>query len=304
LRNKIAAYSTINTTVSQVASETALPLTNGVKSVNGTTGLTKINSKFLNYHRIGTGPHHLVFVHGLGGTQDYYTPLISALALGDTYSAHVFDLEGHGLSPTHPLSVLSIESFAADIGGVFQHAGISVSNPGILFAQSMGCLAALKFALDEPSIVSKLVLIGPPPSPLPPAASKASYARAALVRAKGMAAVADAVVNAGASRNTKAKNPVAVAAVRLSLLGQDPESYAKACSALAGATKVLDVGALSAPTLIITGQEDNFSPPAICKKYAAAIKNTRYMVLKEVGQWPIFEALPEVTEAVKGFLSK
>jgi pimeloyl-ACP methyl ester carboxylesterase len=299
LTNEIGSAETPNLTVERVSSNSPFRITNLAKTLGAGIGLTELNGKQLNYKRQGSGDNHIVFVHGLGGTMDYWTPLISKLSLSEN-SLHLFDLEGHGLSPTHPLSKLSIESFALDIRSIFDAA--KVSTPTTLFAHSLGCLAALKFTLDNPDLVGKLVLVGPPPSPLPDAASKGSYARASIVRSEGMRAVVDAVVDAGTSAHSKKENPTAIAAVRLSLLGQDPESYAKALWALAGATQELKVEQIRAKTLIITGNEDKVSPPSLCEKYASRIQDARHVVLSNVGHWHVFENVDGVAEVVKPFL--
>ncbi|KAJ9158216.1 Bifunctional 4-hydroxyphenylacetate degradation enzyme [Coniochaeta hoffmannii] len=303
LRNRIASPSAANATVDQVSSHSAFTLTNAAKTIGGRADLTQINSKPLHYQRLGSGDDSIVFVHGLGGTKDYWSPLISALSLTEKATLHLFDFEGHGLSPTHPLSALSIESLACDLAGVFQLAGVSASKPATLVAHSMGCLVAMRFALDNPSLVGKLVLVGPPPSPLPKPASEGSYARAALARTKGMAAVVDAVVGAGTSERTKRENPVAVAAVRLSLLGQDPEAYAKACQALAGSGgRELEVEGLGMPTVIVTGDEDKVSPPALCDGYVGRMGDARRVVLEGVGHWHVYEDVKGVAESLRGFL--
>jgi pimeloyl-ACP methyl ester carboxylesterase len=299
--NKIASPSSTNYNIERVKNESYIPQTNLSKSING-IGLTKINGKDLNYQSLGaTGNKPIIFVHGLGGTLEYWTPLINALSLADTRSLHLFDLEGHGLSPTSPLSTLSLSSFADDVKGVFQHAGIS--SGATLIAHSLGCLIAMAFVLANPGLVEKLILVGPPPSPLPEAASMGSFQRATITRTKGMAAVVDAVVGAGTSEQTKKSNFIGVAAVRLSLLGQDPEGYAKACTALAGATGTLETGSITAETLIITGSEDKVSPPTLCEKYAASFPKCRSpIVLQNVGHWHVFEDVAGVASAVKAFL--
>lgn len=302
LRNKISAASSTNPTVSRIGSQSVFQLTNAAKSIQAGVGLTTINSKPLYYRKVGSGVEDIVFVHGLGGTQEYWTPLVSALSLAETSSLHLYDFEGHGLSPTHPLSSLTIGSLAADVAGVFKVANISAKTPATLVAHSMGCLVALRFALDNPTLVKKLVLVGPPPSPLPEAASNGSFDRAELARTKGMRAVVDAVVAAGTSAHTKKANPVGLTATRLSLLSQDPESYAKACSALAQATDTLAVEGLKADTLIITGQEDKVSPPGLCEKYVERIPKARHVVLPDVGHWHVYEDVQGVASALKGFL--
>lgn len=300
MTNKIGTAETVNPTIQQISSNSPFRVTNSAKTLGAGVGLTELNGKQLNYQRKGSGSNQIVFMHGLGGTLDCWTPLISKLSLSENNCLHLFDFEGHGLSPTHPLSQLSIESFASDIRAIFDAANIST--PATLFAHSLGCLAALKFTLDNPSLVGKLVLVGPPPSPLPEAASQGAYARAAIVRSMGMRGVVDAVVDAGTSGHSKQTNPSAITAVRLSLLGQDPESYAKATWALAGATEELNVEEIQAKTLIITGEEDKVSPPSLCEKYASRIQDARYVVLNDVGHWHVFEDVDGVAEAVKAFL--
>lgn len=300
LTNRIAAAESTNLIVSQVASVSHLQGNNTNKNIDSTL-LTQINGKPLHYKSFGkaSGPP-VVFVHGLGGSAELYTPLIQSLGLADSHSLHVFDLEGHGLSPTSPLSKLSIESFAADLNGVFEKANIT-SNATVV-AHSMGCLVGVHFALAHPDKVSKLILIGPPPSPLPEAGIAGTCARAETVRTKGMTSVVDAVVTAGTSEKTKLSNQLAVAAVRLSLLGQDPEGYAKACAALAGAPG-LDFGAIQAKTLIVTGSEDKVSPPPLCEKYVQGLGGKATLqVLEKVGHWHVFEDLEGVTKAAKAFL--
>ncbi|KAF5656447.1 bifunctional 4-hydroxyphenylacetate degradation enzyme [Fusarium heterosporum] len=302
LCNRIAVPGTRNLTVEKVSTNLPFKSTNSAKTLDADAGLTLINGKSLNYQRYGSGEGHMVFVHGLGGTLDYWTPLIHKLSLAENNTLHLFDLEGHGLSPTHPLSKLSIESFASDIRSIFETAGINPSTPATLFAHSVGCLAALKFTLDNPELVDKLILTGPPPSPTPEAVSKSSYTRATLVRSKGMKAVVDEIVEEETSSRAKQTNPIALTAVKLSLLSQDPESYAKAVWALAGATQQLNLEKIKAETLVITGNEDTISPPSLCQQYAENIEGSKYVVLSGVGHWHVYEDIDGVAHAVKMFL--
>ncbi|KAJ4373035.1 hypothetical protein N0V83_003326 [Neocucurbitaria cava] len=302
LTNRIADPGSHNPVVQQVQNISHLRQTNATKSIDPSS-LTQINNKPLFYKHLGDSKASpIVFIHGLGGSAEFYTPLIQALALEKSHSLHLFDLEGHGLSPTSPLSRLSIDSFAADVNGIFENGGITSSEGATLIAHSMGCLVAVAFALAHPEKVAKLILIGPPPSPLPEAGKNATYARAETARTKGMVSIVDALVAAGTSEKTKTSNQLAVAAVRMSLLSQDPEGYAKACTALAGATG-LDFGGVQAETLIVTGSEDKVSPPGLCEKYVEVLKGkATLMVLENVGHWHVFEDLQGVASAVKEFL--
>jgi pimeloyl-ACP methyl ester carboxylesterase len=265
-------------------------------------GLVTVGNKPLHIKQSGDpkGPP-AIFIHGLGGTMDYWTPLVELTKFKSSYNCVLFDLEGHGLSPTSPLSKLSIASFAADVKSLASHFGITSGLT--LVAHSMGCLVALKCAQENPGLVSKLILVGPPPNPLPDAASKGSHARADLVRVEGMGAVVDAVSTAGTSQKTKTSNPLALSAVRLSLLGQSAEGYAKACSALAEATDSLDLESIKAETLILTGAEDKVSSVEVCEGYKKRLpKVVSLEVLPDVGHWHVFEDVAGVAHAVEKVL--
>ena len=303
LTNRIASPKAENPTLNRVLEHAAKTVesANTTKTLNG-LGLQKVNGKPTNIVNLGKeGGTPAVFIHGLGGTVDYWTPLIKVAKLEESHSLTLFDFEGHGLSPTSPLSKLSIASLAEDVKGVYDHAGITSGST--LVAHSMGCLVAIQFVLDNPTLVSKLVLVGPPPSPLPDVASKNTHARAALVRAKTMAGVVDAVSTGATSAKTQSTNALAVTAVRLSLLGQDPEGYAKACGALADATNTLDISAIKPETLIITGTEDKISPPTLCQKYDQQLQRSKGVhILQDVGHWHVFEDVEGVAAGLQRIL--
>lgn len=300
LKNTIAEPTSKNTTISRLAKESHIPISNLSKTCGG-HGLTSLNSKQLYYRQAGSSSGlPIIFIHGLGGSSELYNPLISALGLEKTHSLHLLDLEGHGLSPTSASSVISISSYASDFAALARHA--TITSGATVIAHSMGCLVALTLAINHPELVSKLVLLGPPPSPVPEAGRNGSITRAATIRSQGMAAVVDAVITAGTSAKSKIDNPIGITAARMSLLGQDPEGYAKGCTALAGAIEALEVGKIKASTLIVTGEEDKVSPPAVCEKYAGEIKDAKVVVLPDVGHWHILEDLSTVAKAVGPFL--
>ncbi|KAK4061702.1 hypothetical protein Trihar35433_9302 [Trichoderma harzianum] len=299
LRNRV---SSVNETAKPPVSQSAFKISNASRSLNANVGLTSINGKPLNYRRLGSGKTNIVFVHGLGATSEFYSPIISYLQLEQGATLHLFDFEGHGLSPTHPLSVLTMESLAADLAGVFKHSGISTLCPATLVAHSMGCIIALTFALANPGLVNKLLLLGPPPSPLPEQLRTNTDTRGYIAQTQGMKAVVDAVVFNGTSENTKRTNSVAVTAARLSLLGQEPTSYAKACRALAMATAALPVEAITAQTVILTGEEDIVSPPQVVEEYSGRIKGAKAVMLPNVGHWHTYEDVTAVSEQLKTLL--
>lgn len=189
----------------------------------------------MNIEVVGDGPESIVFIHGLGGNSEFFRPLIATAKLDSAHKCVLFDLEGHGLSPTKASSTITIDSYAADLANIFTSSKFELQTSTIV-AHSMGCLVAMAFALKNPLLVKKLILLGPLSWPLPAPALEGQKQRAAAVLAKGLHVLADTVVHAGTSRNTKLAKPVALATVRASLMGTSPVGYAKGCIALGDAS--------------------------------------------------------------------
>jgi 2-keto-4-pentenoate hydratase/2-oxohepta-3-ene-1,7-dioic acid hydratase in catechol pathway/pimeloyl-ACP methyl ester carboxylesterase len=264
------------------------------------SGLTSIRGKKLYYRSTGlsTGKP-VLFIHGLGGTGEFYGALADRLA--PRRSLYLIDLEGHGLSPVPASRTLSIESFAADAQNLCAHVGIK--SKLTVVAHSMGCLVALRFALDNPELVDELVLMGPPPTPLSVDGAQAQLQRGAAVRAHGMPAIAETTVRGSTSQFTQANKPMVLVAAKSMLLGQDPEGYAKACTALFTSSKVtIPVSQLRCRVLILTGTEDKISPPALVEKYGSEIPGSTTLILENVGHWHLYEEPAKVIDTVDKFL--
>lgn len=306
LRNKVEKADAENHVTKKVMEESAIPVHN-LSITNGGVGLTRLpNGKQLNATKIGSGPNALVFIHGLGGNSEFFSPLLHKLDL-TAYTSLVFDLEGHGLSPTKATSKLTIESYAKDVRQLLQAVDLPTEAGFTIVAHSMGCLVALLLASQNPGLVKTLVLLGPPPTPLPASAAEANLQRAATVRKEGLRNVAISVARATTSAKTQAQRPLSLTVVQMSLLSQDPEGYAKGCTALASAKSLhIDLGEIGktvTKALIVTGAEDKVSTPAHVEKMAAALGNAEGLVLPDIGHWHVFEDVEGVSKALSPFLS-
>ncbi|OQV06972.1 hypothetical protein CLAIMM_11468 [Cladophialophora immunda] len=283
------------------------PRPSSIVRTPGHSGLTQIGSKQVHVEVSGHGAKNAVFVHGLGGSTEFYGPLLSSASTGleEDYTCYRYDLEGHGLTPTAKQSITSIESYTEDLLELFSHYGIKSAT---LFAHSMGSLPALLFATRHAQYVEKIILLGPARYPVPAAAAESQAKRAAAVRAGGMKAVAATVAANGTSETTKEKNPGALAAVRAILLGQDPEGYAKACSALSCAAALeIEMSKLAVPVLIIASSDDKVSPMATCESLASKLSSSSKVELKvvhHVGHWSAIEDPGSVGKLIRDFVDK
>ncbi|HET6157428.1 MAG TPA: alpha/beta hydrolase [Dongiaceae bacterium] len=237
----------------------------------------------------------VILLHGLGGTSNSWTPQMSVFA--GRFRVIRPDLPGSGRSPL-PSDVLSIDLLADLVIRTAEKLGIERAH---LAGHSMGTIVCQHVAVRAPKLVRSLALIGVLTAP-PDAARKGLKDRAQKVRAEGMSAVADAVVQAATSSQSKAGNPVAIAAARESLMRQAPDGYAAHCEALSNAVAA-DPAAITCPTLLIAGEDDVVAPPSVARGLADKLKGARVHVLPRVGHWLTFEAANDVNTLLKEFLS-
>jgi 2-keto-4-pentenoate hydratase/2-oxohepta-3-ene-1,7-dioic acid hydratase in catechol pathway/pimeloyl-ACP methyl ester carboxylesterase len=260
------------------------------------TGMRPVNGKDLFVEVEGSGPA-VVFVHGLGGTTNFYQH--QAQALAGTHTIVRFDLSGHGRSPLPGGEPVSIEGWADDIEALLDSLGIATA---ALVGHSMGTLIAAHFAAGRPQRVSKLALLGAVKAQ-PPQGKEATRTRAATVREHGMEAVADTIVAAATSERTRRDNPAAAAFVRELLFRQPAAGYAAACEALAAAADPA-TGDVTAPVLLIAGSEDKVSPVAVNETLVQEFGAAELHVIDGVGHWHAVEATAEVTAKLTDFLTK
>ncbi len=236
----------------------------------------------------------VLFIHGLGGSSNTWTPVMEAFA---EFKCVRVDLPGSARSPlgSRKLSISAyVEALEALIGEINL-------GPVHIVAHSMGTIVAQHIAVRNPALVKSLALFGPLVAP-PDAARPNIVARAQLARtgAAGMQEIADAIVKGATSTETKAQQPATVALVRETIMRQDAEGYAQSCEALAGA-EAAAIEKINCPTLLVTGDQDVVAPQAAVAAMSEKIKGSRVQVFQGCGHWTTFEKPRECVEQLNSF---
>ena len=242
----------------------------------------------------------VVCVHGLGGSSNTFTPLMPAWA---RHRVLRLDLPGSGRSQQAE-GALSIERFVQAVQGACARLGIGKAH---FVGHSMGSIVCQHIAAQTPALVRSMMLFGPLMAP-PDTVRTALRARAAKARSEGAAGMQDitaTLLQAALSADTRQRQPLAVAFVRESLMRQDGEAYARTCEALAGA-QAARVEDISAPVLLVTGDEDGVAPPQAVRAMAERLhgaRSTRVAVLPRCGHWTPIERAAECQAEVRDFLA-
>ena len=199
-------------------------------------------------HRAGKGPA-VVMLHCLG--VDYRLWDHAAATLADTHCVIRYDFPGHHQTPV-PDRAYSIEDLSAQLCDILDAERVqSASVIGI----SLGGLVAQHFAATNPDRTERLVLCDT--TPRYSEAARAGWAeRAAVARTRGAAALLDTLLAVWFTPDFVTAGGPAVAYVRNCFAKVSGEGYAKACEALAEADLRMLLPDITAPTLVVCGNED------------------------------------------------
>ncbi|CAN5759740.1 hypothetical protein BH11PSE8_BH11PSE8_07800 [soil metagenome] len=246
----------------------------------------------------GEGPA-VVCVHGLGGSGNTFTPLMPAMA---RHRVIRVDLPGSGRSQRAE-GALSIQRYVDVLLDVCSRSNVTRAH---WVGHSMGTIVCQHIAAAHPALTASVALFGPLIAP-PDAARTAMTARAGKARegAAGMQEITQALLHAAISADTRQRLPVAVAYVRESLMRQEGEAYARSCEALAGA-QAAAVDRITAPVLLVTGDEDGVAPPQSVRAMAEKLHsspNPRVVVLPRCGHWTPIERPEECQRELRDFLA-
>ncbi len=184
-----------------------------------------------------------------------------------------YDHRGHGRSPAPP-GPYEIADLGRDVLALMDRLGLEqASHCGV----SLGGMVGMWLAANAPERVDRLILICTS-AHMPPASAWAERA-ATVRRTGGTDAIADAIVDRWLTPEYAAARPEVRAALRDMLVGAGPEGYAACCDAIQHMDLRPILGRIEAPTLVISGADDQAAPPAHQRLLADAITDARYEAL-------------------------
>jgi 3-oxoadipate enol-lactonase len=215
----------------------------------------------------GTGPL-VVLSHALGCDRSMWDEV--AVQLRDRFTVVRHDHRGHGRSPAPP-GAFTIHDLADDLAALIRTLD---RGPAHVVGLSMGGMAGQSLAARHPAVVRTLVIANSA-GHYDDAARAMWAARVAMVRAQGMAAIAEGALQRWFTPAFRASSPERLAELRRQLEATDPDAYARSCEAVAAIDLLADDARVACPTLVIAGSRDEATPPAQSEAIAAAIPGAR-----------------------------
>jgi len=125
--------------------------------------------------------------------------------------------------------------------------------------------------------------------------------RAEIVRAKGVEAVADAVLDRWFTAEV---DPELRVRMREMIVATPADGYAAATEVVAHLDLRPDLGRITAPTLVISGAEDPACPPEVGRALAAGIAGAEFVEIEGAAHLGNLERPDAVTDLIRAHLAK
>ena len=201
------------------------------------------------HHEI-SGPHDapcIVLSTSLGATMQMWQPQMHALT--QHFRVLRYDMRGHGASPS-PAGPYSISDLGNDVLELLDHHNIRSAH---FCGLSLGGVIGQWLGIHASDRIQKLILCN---TAAKVGTDEVWQKRIAEVRANGMASIADAVISRWFTAPFAASHPQVITSIREGMLASNVEGYAACCEAIRTSDLRNEVATITAPTLVIAGDQD------------------------------------------------
>lgn len=198
-----------------------------------------------------------------------------------------YDKRGHGLSEATP-APYAMDDHIADIAALMDR--LKVAN-AVFVGLSVGGMIAQGLAASRPDLVARLALCD--------TAAKIGTRemwdeRIATVKAGGIAAIAPGVLEKWFTAAFRHPDNPEFAGYSAMLTRTPVEGYVGMSAAIRDADFTVSTGKLKLPTLVLVGDQDGSTPPALVRATADLIAGSRFEIIADAGHLPCIER-PEET---------
>ncbi|MFN8444267.1 MAG: 3-oxoadipate enol-lactonase [Caldilineaceae bacterium] len=256
---------------------------------------TQLNGLTLHYQVEGveTGIP-LVFINSLGSSLCIWDDVCDQLR--PHFRIVRYDKRGHGLSDSPP-GPYTIRDHAADLLGLLDHLQVEKA---ILIGVSVGGMIALEFAATRPQRVGKLVLCDTGAK----IGSEQSWnERIAAIQAGGLTSIAAAVLARWFTPAFIQNQPAQHLGYTNMFVRMPAAGYIATCAALRDADLHSIVAAIQTPSLVLCGDQDMSTPPALGQKLAALLPNAHFRMIPNAAHLPSIEQPQYLAETIAQFLT-
>ena len=233
----------------------------------------RANGIDIHYAISGSGPW-VTLSHSLFCDGSMWDPQMAALEA--RFTVLRFDTRGHGKTDA-PDGAYTLEQMADDALGLLDALQVERTH---FVGLSMGGMIGQHLALKAPRRIDRLVLADTV-CRFPPEARALWPGRIRIAEAQGTAALAESTLARWFTASYRATHPEVMARIA-ALIGATPVAGFVGCAqAIPRMDTLARLPGLNRPTLVIVGEQDIGTPPAMSQEIAAAIPGARLEIIAE-----------------------
>ncbi|HEU4662024.1 MAG TPA: alpha/beta fold hydrolase [Pseudolabrys sp.] len=244
--------------------------------------------------RTGQGSD-VVILHSLLADRHAFDPVLPQLAA----SRRVTLINLPGFHGSQLALAALMDAYVARIQDGFEE--FRIANDAVLIGNGFGGTVALAFAIAHPERIGKLV-VSDAAAGFPDEGRQAFRIMAEKVAAGGLGAVAEIAAKRVFSPAYLVAHPELIEERKRVLMEIDPEGFQAACTILQEADLTPLLNRVRTPTLVVCGQFDQATPPALNKQIAERIPGARYVELPGCGHCPPLEQPQAFIAAIRDFV--
>jgi 3-oxoadipate enol-lactonase len=219
---------------------------------------------------LGEGPP-VVLLHSLLANSFSFEPL--AKQLSSTHKVLLVDLPGFGGSTPVPGSLADIADHVAQC-----LPSLTGSDQATVIGNGYGSFITLMLAIRHPALVHQFVLAGCG-ARFSDQGREAFRQMSRAAHEKGLQGVADVAMRRLFSEAFQLQHPALSETCRQEFLKLNPDTFHAACAALATLDATAELTAVTSPSLIMVGEYDEATPPAMARELANALADSRFRLL-------------------------
>lgn len=233
----------------------------------------------------------LMLLNSLGTEHGLWAPVMGSLL--ESFHILRMDKRGHGGS-SNLHDTCTMADLGNDVLSVMDAAGWQRTS---ICGISIGGMQAMWLGIHAPDRIERLVLSNTSAS-IPPAVFAG---RIEQVQTAGLPATVDQILGRFFTADFIAAGSPTYYSVREALLQVDAAGYIACCAAIRDMHLASHLGGIKAPSLIIIGDQDQSTPPAMGEQIASAITNSQSVTMP-YAHIPVSQAPQEYAAVIKQFL--
>jgi 3-oxoadipate enol-lactonase len=248
----------------------------------------------MHYEVSGKGPW-ITLSHSLAAHSGMWEAQLDLL--NQHFTVLRYDVRGHGQTQATD-GPYTLDQLADDIHGLLTHLGVTRTH---WIGLSLGGMIGQTFAIRYPNILDHAVIADSTGKAADNAITMWGD-RANVACTQGMAALVQPTLSRWFTSSYREAHPEVMAHIGQMIESTPTEGFAGCCAAIAVIDTLSGLQQLRAPGLIIVGDQDMATPPAMSENIHKHWPNSSYVVLKDAAHSANIEQAQTFNTAVMNFI--